>query len=50
MKNVIKAGADGAIVGSAIVDLIAKNVHKKDKMLLNIYNYVKIMKNATIYH
>ena len=50
VKNVIKAGADGAIVGSAIVDLIAKNVHKKDKMLLNIYNYVKRLKNATIYH
>ena len=47
VKSVIKAGADGAIVGSAIVDLIAKNLNSKDKMFHEIYNYVKSMKDAT---
>ena len=48
VKSVIKAGADGAIVGSAIVDLIAKNITNKEKMLSEIYTYVKRMKDATI--
>lgn len=48
VKNVIKAGADGAIVGSAIVDLIAKNISNKEKMLNEIYNYINNMKKATI--
>ncbi|MBI3027030.1 tryptophan synthase subunit alpha [Candidatus Woesearchaeota archaeon] len=47
VKSVIKAGSDGAIVGSAIVDLIAKNINSKDKMLSKIYYYVKGMKEAT---
>lgn len=47
VKNVINAGADGTIVGSAIVDLISKNVNNKKNMLNEIYNYVRSMKNAT---
>lgn len=47
VKNIIKAGADGAIVGSAIASLIEKNIYNKERMLHNIYNYVKSMKNAT---
>jgi len=47
VKAVIKAGADGAIVGSAIVNLIEKNIKNKKKMLDKIGNYVKAMKNAT---
>lgn len=47
VKNIIKAGADGVIVGSAIVDLIAKNINDERKMLEDIYSYVKTMKNAT---
>jgi tryptophan synthase alpha chain len=47
VKSVIKAGADGAIVGSAIVDLIEKNINNKKRMLDKIGNYVKNMKNAT---
>ena len=47
VKSVIKAGANGAIVGSAIVDLIAKNINNKNKMLNKIYDYVKEMKDAT---
>ena len=46
-KNVIKEGADGVIVGSAIVNLIAKNINNKEKMLGYIYNYVKNMKSGT---
>jgi len=47
IKSVIKAGADGAIVGSAIVNLIAKNIYNKEKMLHSISINVKGMKNAT---
>ena len=46
VKKVIKAGADGAIVGSAIVDLIARNLNNKQKMMNDLYNYIKMMKNA----
>lgn len=47
VKSVIKAGADGAIVGSAIINLIAKNTKNKVKMLNQIGTYVRSMKNAT---
>ena len=47
VKAVIKAGADGTIVGSAIVNLIEKNIKNKKRMLDKIGNYVKSMKNAT---
>ena len=49
VNDIIKAGADGAIVGSAIVDFIGKNVQDKNKMLNEIQNYVKAMKDATRY-
>ena len=45
--DVIKAGADGAIVGSAIVDLVAKNLGNKKRMLASISHYVQKLKNAT---
>jgi len=48
VKAMINAGADGVIVGSAIVELIAKNLDNKDKMIDMIYNYVKEMKSATM--
>lgn len=48
VKEVINAGADGAIVGSAISGLIAKNISNKEEMLADIYNYVKIMKKGSI--
>ncbi len=47
VKEVINAGADGAIVGSAIADLIAKNISNKGRMLSDIRNYVKIMKKCS---
>lgn len=47
VKAVCKAGASGAIVGSAIVKIIEKNLKNKKAMLKKIENYVKLMKNAT---
>ena len=46
VKAVIKAGADGAIVGSAIVNLIEKNASNAGKMLEKIGLYAKSMKKA----
>ena len=47
VKAVINAGADGAIVGSAIVNLIEKNAGNKSRMLEKIGYYLKSMKKAT---
>ena len=46
VRQVIASGSNGAIVGSAIVDLIANNLKNKEQMLDNIYSYVKDMKGA----
>ena len=47
VKSVIKAGADGAIVGSAIVSIVEKNLKDKRKMMKEIGAYAKKIKNAT---
>ena len=47
VKSIINAGSDGVIVGSAIVDLIGKNIGNKEKILNNVYSYVRGMKDAT---
>ena len=47
VKDVINAGADGAIVGSAIVDLIRKNLGKKEKMLNEIVDFSRELKRST---
>ena len=47
VKDVIKAGADGAIVGGAIVSIIEKNLKNKSKMLKEIEVYAKNMKKGT---
>lgn len=47
VKQVIASGADGAIVGSAIINRIAENLDNKDKMLKEISEFVKSMKEAT---
>ena len=47
VKDVIKAGADGAIVGSAIVELIGKNLNDKKKMMNEIAEFVRELKKAT---
>ncbi|MFH1642450.1 MAG: tryptophan synthase subunit alpha [Nanoarchaeota archaeon] len=47
VKAVCQAGADGAIVGSAIVKLIENNIKNKKLMLKKIEDYVRGLKNAT---
>jgi len=47
IKAICKAGADGAIIGSAIVKIIEKNLKNKKAMLNKIKNYVSSLKKAT---
>lgn len=47
VKEVIGAGAEGAIVGSAMIDLIAKNLNNKEKMLFEIAENTRKLKAAT---
>jgi len=44
VKDVIKAGADGAIVGSAIVKIIEENLDDKGKMVEKVEEFVKGLK------
>jgi len=44
VKEVIDAGADGAIVGSAVVKLIENNLGNKEKMLVDIESFISEMK------
>ncbi|HID03011.1 MAG TPA: tryptophan synthase subunit alpha [Desulfobacterales bacterium] len=46
VKEVIKCGADGAIVGSAFVKIIEKNLKNEQKMLRELENFGKILKSA----
>ncbi len=46
VKEVIKAGADGAIVGSAFINLITKNLENQQKMLQELDQFGKILKVA----
>ncbi|BAW32194.1 MAG TPA: tryptophan synthase subunit alpha [Methanothermobacter sp.] len=47
IKEITMAGADGAIVGSAIIDIIAKNLKNQEKMLVEISKFANTMKKAT---
>ena len=47
VKSVFKAGANGAIVGSAVVKIIEKNLRNRKIMLKKIGDYIKLIKNAT---
>lgn len=48
VRDVIRAGADGAIVGSALVNIIAQNKDEEEKMLREIREFVARLKEATI--
>ncbi len=48
VRVLARAGADGAIVGSAIIDIIARNTANKRKMIREIRRYVAAMKAATL--
>lgn len=47
VKSVCKAGAEGVIVGSALVKIIEKNFRNKKKLLDKIEKFIKEMKEAT---
>jgi tryptophan synthase alpha chain len=47
VESVIGRGADGAIVGSAFVNIIQKNQENIPKMLEEIEQYARILKEAT---
>jgi tryptophan synthase alpha chain len=43
-KNMLKAGADGIIVGSSVMKLIMDNENDKDRLLLELGNFIKDLK------
>ena len=47
VSQVVSAGADGAIVGSAIEKIVESNLNNRKKMLVQLENYCRAMKNAT---
>lgn len=47
VKEVLDAGADGAIVGSALINIIADNLENEDVMFAEIADYITLMKDAT---
>lgn len=47
VKEVLNAGADGAIVGSALINIIKDNLDNEDKMFEEIIEYMTLMKQAT---
>jgi tryptophan synthase alpha chain len=49
VRDAMKLGASGVIVGSAVVKIIQDNLHDEKEMLRKIKKYVAEMKNATRY-
>jgi tryptophan synthase alpha chain len=47
VRQIINAGADGAIVASALIDIIAVNLHQKETMNKKIGDLCRKMKEAT---
>ncbi|MDI6724767.1 MAG: tryptophan synthase subunit alpha [Methanobacterium sp.] len=47
VREVITAGADGAIVASAILNIITENLNNKEKVLQKIGKFCKELKEAT---
>ena len=48
VKDVIKSGSDGAIVASAIIDIITKNQDNMDRAKENIGKFCRELKESTI--
>jgi tryptophan synthase alpha chain len=48
VRALSRAGADGAIVGSAIVNLIARNLRSRGKLPQALRRYVRAMKKQTL--
>ena len=49
VKQLMKAGANGAIVGSAIVKIVEKNLKNRKRMINEIADFCKKMKKATVH-
>lgn len=47
VRRVCEAGADGAICGSAIINLINANIEDKQLMIQKLGDFIKVMKRAT---
>jgi tryptophan synthase alpha chain len=47
VKEVLDSGADGAIIGSALINIIEKNLDNEDVMFSEIIDYIHEMKEAT---
>ncbi|MFH1125827.1 MAG: tryptophan synthase subunit alpha [Candidatus Altiarchaeota archaeon] len=47
VKSVAKAGADAAIVGSAIIKVVEENLGNKKRMLFKLQYFARELKNAT---
>ncbi len=45
-KNMLKSGADGIIIGSSVMKLIMDNENDKDRMLLELGNFIKELKTV----
>jgi tryptophan synthase alpha chain len=48
IREIILAGAEGAIVGSAFIKIIEKNLNNKKKMLSELENFTQKLKRATM--
>jgi tryptophan synthase alpha chain len=48
VREVINLGASGAIVGSAIVDIIAKQLQNKEVMIIKVEQFTRSLKDATM--
>ncbi len=46
-KTALEYGADGVIVGSAIISRIEQNLNKKEDILISVEKFCRIMKEAT---
>ena len=46
--TIVKAGADGVIIGSKIVDLIEKNLGNKDKITAEIATFLGEVKGTLV--
>jgi tryptophan synthase alpha chain len=47
VQNVLRAGADGAIVGSALVNIISQNLFDLEKAAMQLEQHVSSLKKAT---
>ena len=47
-KIIVDAGADGVIIGSALVDLIKSNLNNHSKMEIEMVEFVSSIKNRLL--